>query len=148
LATRLGAPMLGKRAGWVSFLLLFALTCFGLPDSLRTLHANRAGHRAAGLWLADHTYPADLIHDPYCWAHYYAGRVFQEGTEPDASPGYQPTHYVVLEHSGQDHSRLPTIDSSQKLAALGKVVYHWPEDKPEPSAKILIYAVSAPPPKK
>jgi hypothetical protein len=148
LASRLGAPMLAKHAGWLSFLLLLALTCFGLPESLRTLHANRAGHRAAGLWLAEHTRPADLIHDPYCWAHYYAGRVFQEGTEPDAPEAYLPTHYVVLEHSGQDHSRLPTIDSSQKLAALGKVVYHWPEDKPEPSAKILIYAVSPSPPKK
>src|SRR5260370_2752554 len=92
---------------WPSITLLVALTLFGLPDDLRTLHANRAGHRAARLWLAEHAHPADKTFDPYCWAHCYAGRVFQEGIEPEAPAGYHVTYYAVLECSAQDHDQLP-----------------------------------------
>ena len=54
------------RASWSALLLLIATTMFGLPDALKTLHANRAGHRQAGLWLAEHAQPADEILDPFC----------------------------------------------------------------------------------
>jgi hypothetical protein len=137
----LGRPVSPRRAYWLSLILLAALTSFGLPDAFHTLHANRAGHRAAGLWLAAHTEPADIVYDPFCWAHYYAGRVFQEGTPPPAPPGFHPTYYVVLEKSSQEHNRLPTMPNALALAAIGTVVYHWPGDQPEDKAKILVYAV-------
>jgi 4-amino-4-deoxy-L-arabinose transferase-like glycosyltransferase len=126
---------------WLALTMLVLLAGLGLMESLRTLHGNRAGHRAAGLWLAEHTNPADPITDPFCWAHYYAGRVFREGIREDGSPGYQPTNYVVIEHSDHDHIRLPTIRAAEDLAARGRVVYHWPEESPVAGAKILIYAV-------
>jgi hypothetical protein len=126
----------------LSVVLFLTLMGVGLHEALKPLHANRAGHRQAGLWLAEHTELADPVADPFCWAHYYAGRVFWEGLTPPAPPGYIPTQYVVLERSpSSDHSRLPTIDHAKALAARGHVVYHWPVEKTEEEAKILVYAV-------
>lgn len=130
------------QGGRLSVVLLLALMGFGLQESLKPLHANRAGHRQAGLWLAEHTRLADPVVDPFCWAHYYAGRVFWEGLTPPTPPGYVPTQYVVLEKSPtSDHSRLPTIHQAKALAERGHLVYHWPVEKPEAEAKILVYAV-------
>ena len=123
------------------FLLLLSQTAFGVPESLKPLHLNRAGHRAAGRWLVEHSQLADPVEDPFCWAHFYANRVFWEGKTPPARPGYQPTRYVVIEHSDHDHTRLPMIAEAERLAALGKLVYHWPANKPEAEAKVLVYAV-------
>lgn len=140
-------PTLSSRGGesrvrGLSVVLLLVLLGFGLPEALKPLHANRAGHRQAGLWLAEHTQLADPVVDPFCWAHYYAGRVFWEGRTPPAPAGYVPTQYVVLEKSPtSEHSRLPTIHQAKELAARGHVVYHWPLDKSEVEAKILVYAV-------
>jgi hypothetical protein len=126
----------------VQLLLILVLMGFGLQEALRPLHTNRAGHRQAGLWLAAHTVPADPVIDPFCWAHYYAGRVFWEGRAPPVPAGHVPTRYVVLEkNTSSEHSRLPTIHEATDLAARGHVVYHWPVEKPEAQAKILVYAV-------
>lgn len=130
------------KASRLSVVLLLVLILFGLQEALKPLHANRAGHRQAGLWLAANTSPADPVVDPFCWAHYYAGRVFWEGLTPPTPPGYVPTQYVVLEKSPtSEHSRLPTIHHAKALAARGRVVYHWPVEKSEAEAKILVYAV-------
>jgi hypothetical protein len=129
-------------SGKLSLVLFLTLIGVGLHEALKPLHANRAGHRQAGLWLAENTQLADPVVDPFCWAHYYAGRVFWEGLTPPAPPGYIPTQYVVLERSpSSDHSRLPTMDHAKALAARGQVVYHWPVEKTEAEAKILVYAV-------
>jgi 4-amino-4-deoxy-L-arabinose transferase-like glycosyltransferase len=129
-------------SGKLAVILLLALIGFGLQEALKPLHANRAGHRQAGLWLAEHTSPADPVADPFCWAHYYAGRLFWEGLTPPVVPDYIPTQYVVMEKSStSEHSRLPTIHQAKALAARGQVVYHWPVEKPETEAKILVYAV-------
>jgi Dolichyl-phosphate-mannose-protein mannosyltransferase len=127
---------------WLSVLPLFLMVGVGIPETLKPLHANRAGHRAAGLWLAAHTQLCDPVRDPFCWAHYYAGRVFLEGTNPPAPPGYHPTEYVVLEHSGHEHVHLPTAGEAEARAKQGKVVYHWPENKPESEARVSVYAVA------
>jgi hypothetical protein len=131
-----------ERSSRLAVVLLVALMGLGLQEALKPLHGNRAGHRQAGLWLAEHTRLADPVVDPFCWAHYYAGRVFWEGLTPPAPPGYVPTQYVVLERSPtSEHSRLPTIHQAEALATHGRVVYHWPIEKTEAEAKILIYAV-------
>jgi len=128
-------------ASCLSVLLLLGQTGFGLPESLKPLHANRAGHRAAGEWLAKNSIPADPIEDPFCWAHFYANRVFWEGKTPPAPPGYKPTQYVVIEHSEHDHTRLPTMERALRLAAQGHAVYHWPTNKSEEDSKVLVYAI-------
>jgi hypothetical protein len=135
-------PVRSAESGKLAVVLFLVLLGFGLAEALKPLHANRAGHRQAGLWLAAHTSAADPIVDPFCWAHYYAGRVFGEGRTPAMPSGSVPTQYVVMEQSStSEHSRLPTINYARGLAARGQVVYHWPVDKPEASAKILVYAV-------
>jgi hypothetical protein len=131
-----------RKSGTLAVVLLLALMGFGLQEALKPLHANRAGHRQAGLWLAEHTELADPVVDPFCWAHYYAGRVFWEGLTPPMPPGHVPTQYVVMEKSPtSEHSRLPTIHHAKALAATGQVVYHWPVDRAEKEAKVLVYAV-------
>jgi hypothetical protein len=126
---------------WISFVLLAALASFGLPEVFKPLHANREGHRQAGLWLAENTHAADPVIDPYCWAHFYAGRVFWEGKTPPTLPDYQPTRYVVLETAENEHSRLPAIKQARDLARQGRVVYHWPPESVDREAKILVFAV-------
>jgi hypothetical protein len=128
------------RSGALATFILSALALFCLPDSFRTLHANRAGHRAAGNWLALNAAPGDPIIDPFSWAHYYAGRIFTENQQSNTS--HSPTRYVVLEQS--DHSRLPTIRFATELASRGQMVYHWPVEKPEQRAKVKVYAVRTP----
>jgi 4-amino-4-deoxy-L-arabinose transferase-like glycosyltransferase len=128
--------------GVVATLTLAAIALFCLPDSFRTLHANRAGHRAAGIWLASNAAPGDPIIDPFCWAHYYAGRIFTEGHGNRPNAVHPATQYVVLEQS--DHARLPTIRYATDLASHGQIVYHWPVEKPEQQAKVRVYAVRSP----
>jgi hypothetical protein len=127
---------------WLSAAFLAALATFGLPEVFRPLHANRAGHHAAGLWLAEHSRPYDQIMDPFCWAHYYTGRVFWEGLEPDPIPGPNPTCYIVLDRPDHEHSRLPVLEPAEQLAASGRLVYYWPDDQPISEAKIRIFATA------
>ena len=54
-------------SGRLAVVLLVALMGFGLQEALKPLHGNRAGHRQAGLWLAEHTRLADPVIDPFCW---------------------------------------------------------------------------------
>jgi hypothetical protein len=143
--------LIGKRIGevvygigphvWPSLIALLGLTAFGLPETFKPLHANRAGHRAAGFWLAQNSDPADPIVDPFCWAHFYAGRVFLEGKDVSPPTGHQLTQYVVLERSDHDHVHLPTIQYALDLAKHGQPVYWWPEKVPEEQAKVCVYAV-------
>ncbi len=125
----------------ITVVLLLAVAAFGLPHSLKPLHGNRAGHHAAGLWLAAHTEPGDPITDPFCWAHYYAGRVFWEGLTPPVPPGHQVRGYVVVERPDREHSRLPLIPKAQQLAERGQLVYYWPEGRPVDKADVFVYAV-------
>ncbi|MHB1422550.1 MAG: ArnT family glycosyltransferase [Gemmataceae bacterium] len=108
-------PSLAAR-GWTngrawSLGLLLLLTAAPLPRTLARLHAERAGFRTLGQWLADNTLPGDFIEDPYRWAYYYAGRVFVEGR--GGLPKHQPScFYVVLEESRNRHPRLITLQKA------------------------------------
>src|SRR5205085_3386476 len=95
--------------------LSLALAAVGLPSTLKPLHLNRAGHHAAGLWLASHAGPDDEIIDPFAWAHFYAGGVFRE--VKDAPTSERRVCYVVIEQSENDHSRLGTLPMARELAA-------------------------------
>jgi hypothetical protein len=132
-----------RARGWLTAGLLVALTFSSLPETLKRLHANRSGHRSAGLWLAQHSSPADPVTDPFCWAHYYAGKVFLEGTNPAVPPGHVPTRYVVMDD--REHTRLPLMPQAKQYAEKGKLVYHWPENKPLENATVFVYAVPATP---
>ena len=63
------------RVGSASFwsgLIVGILVAAAVPAGMKTLHANRAGHHAAGLWIAQNREPNDLVVDPFAWAEFYA----------------------------------------------------------------------------
>jgi hypothetical protein len=153
LGQRLAAWLAGRFAlgglaaegrAW-AVLLLAAWAGAGLPSSLKPLHANRAGHHAAGLWLAQHADPADDVYDPFCWAHYYAGCVFRERDQPAPPPGHVPMVYIVLEASDNQHSRLPLLPFGRQVAQAGTLVYRWcPSARTktkERAEEVAVYAV-------
>jgi 4-amino-4-deoxy-L-arabinose transferase-like glycosyltransferase len=117
------------------------LLAWGLPSSLKPMHANRAGHHAAGRWLARNLSPDDEVIDPYCWAHFYSGSVFLEGRYI-ALPIEKHTRYVVLEQSANQHSRLPLVPVARSLAEQGERVYSWPEQEPPERATVVVYRLT------
>src|SRR5262245_36578919 len=126
---------LGRRYGsGVACAVVAGLFAAAMPALAKPLHANRAGHHAAGRWLAAHALPADQIMDPFNWAEFYAC---------DQAPGLMsaaaPTSdrmFVVLERTDNQHSRLPVVPAAKAAAAAGEVVYHWPEHKPRDQAQV------------
>jgi 4-amino-4-deoxy-L-arabinose transferase-like glycosyltransferase len=112
---------------------------FCLPKTLLPLHANRAGHHAAGRWLEQHVHPGDEVVDDHCWAHYYAGLVFEEGKSHPAT--MRPVCYTVIGRTRDpqdDKGR--TRQESTIRAAGGKVVYSWPPGRSVETAKVVVYA--------
>jgi hypothetical protein len=110
-AARLWPALAGRRWTegriWALALLLF-LSAAPLPRTLDRLHGERKGFRTVGHWLAANTESGDYIEDPYCWAYYYAGRVFVEGVRSlpvDKSSCF----YVVMEKSSNRHARLVSL---------------------------------------
>jgi len=132
---------LGRRYGTgVGCTVVAGLFAAAIPAIAKPLHANRAGHRAAGRWLAEHTTPADQIMDPFNWAEFYAC---------DRAPGLKQTVpptsdrlFVVLEQTDNQHSRLPVIPAAKTAALAGEIVYYWPERKPREQAQVAVYEVS------
>jgi hypothetical protein len=110
-----------------------ALVAAELPTLAKPLHGNRAGHKAAGRWLAEHATPADAIADPFNWAEFYAGPPL-----PAPRPARPDRLFVVLESSDNQHSRLPHIPDAKAKAKLGELVYQWPERGP---AQVVVFMV-------
>jgi hypothetical protein len=123
--------------------LLLGFGLLGLIKTLAPLHANRAGHHAMGLWLAEHAGPADEIVDPFCWAAHYAGRTFLSPNSAPVGPSLCRHRFIVHE-CRPDHRekyRPPSIPEADILAAGGVVVYHWPSNTSLGEAKILLYDI-------
>jgi hypothetical protein len=132
------------RRGW-SLGLLMLLTLSPLPRTLERLHAERAGFRTIGQWLAEHTRPGDFIEDPYCWASYYAGRVFLEGRE-DLAAERPPCYYVVLEKSQNPHPHLVSlamamIHTGEKRSV---AIHNQKVRRGKQTAEITVYKVPGP----
>jgi hypothetical protein len=143
LAALLNRFRLGRLDGRaLAGLLLLALALAPLPRTLSRLHADRAGFRQAGAWLAQHTLPGDRLVDPYAWAGYYAGRVFVEGEEdrlPHADP---PVIYVVLENGPNRHPHLWwLLPDARALARQGQVVQRFAVKRGKQKAEVCIYRV-------
>ncbi|HMF15851.1 MAG TPA: glycosyltransferase family 39 protein [Gemmataceae bacterium] len=122
---------------------LLLMLAFCLPKTLQPLHANRAGHHAAGRWLEQHVKPGDQVVDDHCWAHYYAGLVFEEGKTYPAT--IQPVRYTVIGRTRDprdDKGR--TKQESSIRAAGGHVVYSWPPGRSAETAKVVVYMQSKP----
>jgi 4-amino-4-deoxy-L-arabinose transferase-like glycosyltransferase len=125
----------------LSVILLLCLTGIALPKSLEPLHANRAGLRQAGEWLAEHADPSDEIKDPYCWSHFYAGWVFNEGRDLQPPPGHPHRRYVVLEHSISEHVRLTELANAKDAERTGTICYRWSGKQGKHRAEVLVYVL-------
>jgi hypothetical protein len=120
---------------------LCALMIFGgLPSTLKAMHGNRAGHRAAGKWLADHMGDGDQVVDPFAWAHYYSGSVFREGRDTSVA-NEQRAYFVVLEESGNEHWRLTGMAIANELAARGRPVYRSPQRGSPLIPQVVVYRI-------
>jgi hypothetical protein len=126
-----------------SLVVLLAAILSPLPRTLERLHAERTGFRAAGYWLAEHALPGDFVLDPYCWAHYYAGRVFTEDLQ--GLPTHQPpVEYLVVEVSENKHTRLKEHQAAVLLARYGKEVHRWKVRRGKDRAAIVVYELPFP----
>lgn len=129
-AAGLGCIVDRLNARWVAprWQRAFALACFVmatawcLPAGLKPLHANRAGHRAAGEWLAANVHGPVKVVDPFCWAQFYSGQEFRGER---SAPGAPSRKYVVVTESRNTHARLSGFPDARKLAEQGAEVYRW-----------------------
>jgi hypothetical protein len=138
---------LALRPGLWSCALLATLIGLGLPKTLQTLHANRAGHHAAGLWLAQHLRAYDFVEDDHCWAHYYAGLVFLETQpRPKVPPGATPQYYTVVARARAGDARVEQRRNNEsEVQARGATpVFHYPVNRPVAQADVVVYAVPVP----
>ncbi|MCE9530484.1 MAG: glycosyltransferase family 39 protein [Planctomycetes bacterium] len=119
---------------WAIFIAVaFVTVC--IPWGLKPLHANRAGHQAAGRWLATHEQPGDLLIDPFAWSEFYAGYM----RECPRTLPVQKSVLSVLTTGENTHPRLHMMIIARQFAERGKIIYHWPENKPVEQAKVVIY---------
>jgi hypothetical protein len=123
-----------------SGILLMAMIGICLPKALQALHANRAGNRAAGEWLATQLRPGDIVEDDHCWSHFYAGQVFLEGKAETLPADCRPLCYVV-----RTRSRDPEVDDSRrqdevKLREGREPVFWWPQNADVEKARVIVYA--------
>jgi hypothetical protein len=124
-------------------LLLSALCATAGAKSLERLHGDRGGFRQAGRWLAENAAPCDRVEDPYAWAHYYAGCVFDEVTPRPRPEGRPAVCYVVLETSANDHSHLRQAAQARAWATQsGRLVQSWKV----PRGTVDVYEVPVMPP--
>lgn len=141
--SRLRPALAGSR--WTSgrfwtLSLLLVLTVGPLARTLERLHSERAGFRAVGQWLAENTLAGDFIEDPYCWANFYAGRLFLEGSI--GLPASQPScYYVVLEQTKNKHPHLVSLGVAMLHALEGKEIHCHHVRRGKDTAEIRIYRV-------
>jgi 4-amino-4-deoxy-L-arabinose transferase-like glycosyltransferase len=129
----------GRGLTWAAVLLL-PLLAGALVKTLEPLHTDRLPFREAGYWLARNTHPGDKIDDPYCWASYYAGRVFTENNS-NLPHGDPPRVYVVVEQSANKPPRLHPKTSSKDVAEKGRLLKTWPVKRGKELALVVIYEV-------
>jgi 4-amino-4-deoxy-L-arabinose transferase-like glycosyltransferase len=133
-------PGLASPSLWAS--VVVAVACFGpLPRTLERLHGDRSGFRTAGCWLAEHIPPGDFVLDPYCWANYYAGRVFTEGVHnlPATVP---PVFYLVYEEAENKHSRLREHNVATRMRDFGQEIHRFPVQRGKVKAAVIVYRMA------
>jgi 4-amino-4-deoxy-L-arabinose transferase-like glycosyltransferase len=125
---------LTRRSSLVLGVAAMMIAC--LPATLRPLHANRAGHVAAGRWLAGHAGAHDRIVDPFGWAQFYAGRGLDRvPAENDGSVVYA----VIEEGKDRPHSKVWDYDYALAVARDGKPVYQWPAAASPGATPVAVY---------
>ncbi len=126
---------LGGATTW-SAIMAFVMIAACIPAGMKSLHVNRAGHHAAGLWLAHERHQDDVVLDPFSWAEFYAGFI----RYPEFHRRECHYIYAVVESiDNSPHPRLHLMPDALRAARQGELVYHWPENLPESKAKVRIF---------
>lgn len=127
----------GPKAFWAAAWAA-VIVAIGLPRCFLPLHEDRAGHRAAGEWLAAHANPRHAVVDPFGWAEFYSGRTVRGWST--AHPDLPPLVYAVSEpNAATPHSRLPWLADAAKLAARGEIVFQYPADAPPDKVRVTVH---------
>jgi dolichyl-phosphate-mannose-protein mannosyltransferase len=122
---------------WVVIVMAVAV-----PRNFRSLHEERAGHKAAGLWMKVHVPPECQIVDPFGWAEWYTGRTLR--AVPNPNPYVGPCLYAVFEPNARSpHSRLEYHEYARRLAEHGEIAFQFPAGVPPDQIKVAVY--KAPP---
>jgi hypothetical protein len=127
-------PRLGRLVIWpkaTAPTILVALVLSALPYTLKPMHAQREGHKHAGLWLAknmnekdaEHKRDGDWLKDPLSWGEWYAGRTLYNPPVCHGRPEY--VWVIIEERAVTPHSRLPLWDEALKLTAGRHPEYRW-----------------------
>jgi hypothetical protein len=85
----------------------------------------------------------DTVEDSHCWAHYYAGEVFEEA-KPRLSyySGVPPVRYIVFgRHKDPDMPAL-TAEQARAVRQQGRAVFHYPPQRPTETADVVVYAIT------
>ncbi len=132
------APRLGRvgNATFWTAAIVVAILAACIPGGMKTLHANRAGHHAAGLWIAQHREPNDFVKDPFAWAEFYSGYL---RSPPQVSQSARVVFVVLEGLANNPHPRLHQMPEALRWARYGKLVYHWPVDVPAERGKVFVY---------
>jgi hypothetical protein len=138
LRPSLAATRWAREEIWAMALLL-SLCIAPLFRTLEPLHADRAGFREAGYWLAQHAGPGDDVEDPYAWSSYFAGRVFQ-GSTSDRAAHSPPLRYVVLEQAKNNHPHLRELQELWRQVQGEKEVASWSVRRGRETVAVLIFA--------
>jgi hypothetical protein len=123
-----------------SLLFLLLMTGAGLSKTLQPLHGNRLGHHEAGMWMAEHIRPGDIIEDDHRWATYYSGHVFKQLFSTDKVT-YKPITYGLVSRVNEKRNTpAPHLHTDEEMRARGGwVVYQWPPGIPQKEAKVVLY---------
>ena len=71
---------------WLGVVLSATFLAFCMTKTMQPLHANRAGNREAGRWLAQNLHPGDVVDDEHLWSKFYSGLFFRAGKDSDLPP--------------------------------------------------------------
>jgi hypothetical protein len=109
-----------------------------LPRDFRSLHRERAGHKAAGHWIAEYGDKSIPVVDPFGWADWYAGRTLRDYPNPNPQPDREL--YLIFEPNAKSpHSRLGTYEFTKQHSAGQTIVYRYPEDAPPDKILVAVY---------
>jgi hypothetical protein len=140
LIARTPLRKLGGEAFWAAALAaLFVGVC--VPAGMKTLHANRAGHRAVGQWLAARLGPDDCVIDPFVWSEFYAGYV---RTPEPAGHAYANAYVITEDPVAAPHPRLHQMRFAKSLIDQSECVYVWPENSVKPKVYVYKYVIPKP----
>ena len=132
-------------SGWrrlvLACLLVIPVSAVGLYRTAEPLHTNRDGFRQAGLWLAGNVPIGDEVQDPFCWTHFYAGRIFLESETRGLPISHPMRKFVVVDRSASKHERLPIIPEETLKKQGGKPVFIYESKKRKSGEAVVVYEV-------